>query len=403
MALATSPEQPAPVRTIARLVSDWVDRLGAVWIEGQVAQLTRRPGARTVWLTLRDTDADMSLQVVAGLLVAGSVTPPLAEGQRVVVQAKPEFWTGRGQLQLRATEIRPVGLGALLAQIEQLKAVLAAEGLFSSDRKRPIPFLPRSIGLVSGRNSAALRDVVANARQRWPAARFEVREVVVQGPQSVPAIVAALRELDTLAAVEVIVVARGGGSVEDLLPFSNETLVRAVAACQTPVVSAIGHEQDSPLLDLVADLRASTPTDAGRRVVPDVAEERRRIDDLARRASARTRGRLDAEQRWLQSTVERAVLAEPGTILQGHRHLLDQLTARAVTTLRHRLHRAEDDLTHVTARVRALSPAATLERGYAVVRRADGTVVRSAASVEADELLRIRLADGELTARPDAR
>ena len=260
MALQTSPESPAAVRTISRMLSDWIGRLGAVWIDGQVAEYRQRPGARNHYLVLRDTDVDMSLTVVADSSVVGRLDPPLAEGQRILVFAKPDFWAARGTLSLRAREIRPVGLGALLAELARLREVLAAEGLFAPERKKPLPFIPQRIGLICGRASAAMEDVLVNARERWPAIAFEVREVPVQGVQAVPAVTAALTELDAMPEVDVIILARGGGSVEDLLPFSHETLVRAVAGCRTPVVSAIGHEQDAPLVDFVADLRASTPT-----------------------------------------------------------------------------------------------------------------------------------------------
>jgi exodeoxyribonuclease VII large subunit len=273
MALETSPETPVPVRTVSGMLADWIGRLGAIWIEGQIAQISRRPGMRTLWITLRDTDADLSLSVVAETSVVDVVSPPLAEGQRVIVYGRPEFYAGRGSLQIRAREIRPVGRGALLEELERLRALFQAEGLFAPERKRPLPFLPRRVGLISGRASAALRDVTVNARLRWPGVDFVIREVAVQGSTAVPSIVEALEDLNGHPDVEVIVIARGGGSVEDLLPFSNERLIRAVVASRIPVVTAIGHEQDVPLVDLVADLRASTPTDAAKRIVPDVTEE----------------------------------------------------------------------------------------------------------------------------------
>ena len=275
----SSAEQPLPVRSVAKAIADWVNRLGRVWVEGQVTQLSRRP-AGTVYLTLRDPVADVSLSVLCPRTVFEAAVPPLAEGARVVVHAKPDFYLGRGTLSLQATEIRPVGVGELLARLERLKGVLRAEGLFDPDRKKPLPFLPRAVGLVTGRNSAAERDVVENARRRWPGVVFEVRSVAVQGHLAVEQCLAALAVLDRTPEVEVIVIARGGGSVEDLLPFSDEALCRAVAACRTPVVSAIGHEPDQPLLDYVADVRCSTPTDAGKRVVPDVAEEAARVAQL---------------------------------------------------------------------------------------------------------------------------
>lgn len=397
MALDTTPESPASVRVVSKAVGDWIGRLGAVWVEGQIAQISRRAG--TTYLTLRDTEAEMSVPVSVATKIVDACVPPLSEGARVVVHAKPEYWTGRGSLSFRAAEIRPVGLGELLAQLEARKNLLAAEGLFDPARKKPLPFLPRVVGLVCGRASDAERDVVTNARRRWEGVVFEVREVAVQGVRAVAEVSAAVRELDDLPEVDVIVVTRGGGSVEDLLPFSDEGLVRAVAACRTPVVSAIGHEKDSPLLDLVADWRASTPTDAGKRVVPDMAEELRRVHDLRGRAGLVVRTRLDQAQSQLDQLRHRPVLASPDVLVTSR---ADDVTAqldRARRALDHRLERGADDVAHVRARVRALSPAATLERGYAVVQTDDGAVVRDAAAVPTGALLRVRVAEGELRAR----
>src|SRR5438128_443755 len=282
MGLANSAEAPLPVRTVARTIAEWVARLGRVWVEGQVTQLNARPG--TVFLTLRDPVADVSLTVTCSRQVYDAVVPRLSEGDRVVVLGQPGVHLLRGSLQLQALEIRPVGIGELLARIERLKGVLRAEGLFDVERKKPLPFLPRTVGLITGRASAAERDVVENARRRWPAVRIALREVAVQGPLAVTEVMDALRALERDPHVDVIVIARGGGSLEDLLPFSDEALCRAVSACFTPVVSAIGHEQDTPLLDLVADLRASTPTDAAKRVVPDVAEQLALVTQLRDRA-----------------------------------------------------------------------------------------------------------------------
>jgi len=399
VALDTTPEAPAAVRTVARAVEGWIARLGPVWVEGQVAQLTRRPGARIVFLTLRDTEADMSLTVSCHPNVVDACSPPLAEGHRVVVHAKPEYYAGRGTLSFRAAEIRPVGLGELLAQLEQRRTLLAAEGLFDPARKKALPFLPRVVGLVCGRGSDAERDVVENARRRWPGVVFETREVAVQGVKAVSEVTAAVRELDALPLVDVIVVTRGGGSVEDLLPFSDEGLVRAVAACATPVVSAIGHEKDSPILDLVADVRASTPTDAARKVVPDMVEEMRGVADLRSRATRAIVSRLDREAAWLDSARQRPVLADPSVLVSSRRSDVVALLDRSRRALDGRLTRAADDVSHVRARVRALSPAATLDRGYAVVQTADGTVVRAADDVADGALLRIRVSEGGFRAR----
>jgi exodeoxyribonuclease VII large subunit len=358
---------------VALKIAEWVARIGEVWVEGQVAQLSRRPGAATAFLVLRDPAADLSLTVTCRREVLDGVE--LAEGARVVVHARPDFYVARGTLSLRASEIRPVGIGELLARLERLKRLLHAEGLFAAERKQRLPFLPQRVGLITGRASAAERDVLENARRRWPAVRFRVENVAVQGPTAVPSMVDALHRLQADPEVDVIVIARGGGSVEDLLPFSDEALCRTVAGCRTPVVSAIGHEPDVPLLDLVADMRCSTPTDAGRRIVPDVAEEQARLDGLRQRARRR-----------MVSSVDRAVAEASGLRDRARRCVLSRVDA------------AVSDLDHARARVAALSPAATLRRGYAVVQRADGAVVRRPADVEVGAALRVRLAEGGIGA-----
>ncbi|MGW8887775.1 exodeoxyribonuclease VII large subunit [Streptomyces sp. NPDC055749] len=400
MALNTSAEAPLPVGEVSRLIGGWIDRLGAVWVEGQITQLSRRPGAGVVFLTLRDPSHDISVGVTCYRQVFDRIADVVTEGARVVVLAKPEWYAPRGQLSLRATEIRPVGIGELLVRLEQLKKALAAEGLFALDRKKPLPFLPQLIGLVCGRASAAERDVLENARRRWPAVRFEVRNTAVQGVHAVNQVVQAVQELDALPEVDVIVVARGGGSVEDLLPFSDEQLIRAVAACRTPVVSAIGHEPDSPLLDLVADLRASTPTDAAKKVVPDVGEELDRVQQLRDRALRTVQGLLEREERGLAHALGRPSMEHPQRLVDEREAEVDALVGRSRRVLGHLLDRAESEISHTLARVVSLSPAATLERGYAVLQRPDGHVVRSPAEAGAPgEELRARVSEGEFTVR----
>ena len=398
MALQTSPESPAPVRQIAAAISGWIDRLGAVWVEGQVAQFSRRQGLNTVFLTLRDPVADLSITVTCARSTFDSLNPPLVEGASIVVHAKPSFYANRGTLSLYAREIRMVGLGELLARIERRRQLLAAEGLFAPELKRPLPFLPGTIGLVTAPGSDAERDVVENARRRWPGAQVRVAAARMQGANSALEVIEALRVLDQDPAVEVIVVARGGGSVEDLLPFSDEGLIRAVHQARTPVVSAIGHEADQPLLDLVADVRASTPTDAARRVVPDVAEE------LDRVAAARDRIRrlldawLERERTGLGVLRARPALADPRSLLDDRRREVEDWRDRGRRSLRHRLDRADDEIAHHTARARALSPLATLQRGYAVLQDADGHVLTSVSSVRTGAALAVRVADGRVHA-----
>ena len=394
----TTAEQPWPVRVLSLKISDYVDRMSQLWVEGQVVQFNPRGG--TAFLTLRDPDVDMSLSVSVPMNAVNAMPIPLAQGARVVLQAKPTFWTKRGTLQLEARQIRPVGIGDLLARVEILKRTLAAEGVFDAGRKRPIPFLPHRVGLITGRNSAAEKDVVENARRRWPAVVFEIREVAVQGASAVTEVVDALRELDAMPSVDVIVIARGGGALEELLPFSNEAMVRAVAQARTPVISAIGHDVDTPLLDLVADWRASTPTDAGKKVVPDAAHERALVDaarDRVRRALVR---RVEAERSGLRSLVSRPVMADPVALVRVRRQEVAALRARATARIEARLHRAADQAEHLRRQVVALSPQSTLERGYAVVQHRDGRIVMDQDDVGVGELLRVRVARGDFGVRP---
>jgi exodeoxyribonuclease VII large subunit len=394
MPLENSADSPVPVRTVLRLVGDWIGRLGRIWVEGQIAELTRR--GSTVFLTLRDPVAAVSVRVICARAVLDANDPAPAQGARVVVWAKPDFNINRGSFALAAVEIRAVGIGELLARLERLRHSLAAEGLFAAARKRPLPFLPATVGLICGRESAAERDVLRNAARRWPAVRFRVENVAVQGSYAASEVTDALRRLDTDPAIDVIIITRGGGSIEDLLPFSDESLIRAVAACQTPVVSAIGHEQDVPLLDQVADVRASTPTDAARRVVPDVIEQSELISQLRSRARRRLAGRLDRELSWLMDVRSRPAIAAPVREIERRQEQVLGLAERARRCLSARLDRAADDIVHTRARLVALSPAATLHRGYAIVQRPDTSVVRAAAGIADGESLTLRFAEDQL-------
>lgn len=398
MALETSAQSPAPVRQIANLVSQYVDRLGAVWVEGQIAQINRRPGIQTVFMTLRDSVADISVPLTVPRDRVDSLATPLVEGASVVVLAKPSYYANRGSFSLAVREIRMVGLGELLARLEQRRQLLAAEGLFARELKRPLPFLPRRVGLVTAPESAAERDVLDNARRRWPQVAFEVAYATVQGPRAAGEVMEALSRLERHPEVDVIVVARGGGSVEDLLAFSDEGLVRAVHGLTTPVVSAIGHEQDQPLLDLVADVRASTPTDAAKLVVPDVAEELRLVAAARERLAHVLRGWVSREQAGLDALRSRPVLGDPRSMLDDRAAEVRDLLRRGRRTLGHRLDRAHDDVAHQRARVRALSPLATLERGYAVLEDTDGHVVTSVAGVAVKSAISVRVSDGRVHA-----
>jgi exodeoxyribonuclease VII large subunit len=399
---ASSAENPWPVRTVARKISDWVHRLGAVWVEGQLTQISARPGTQTAFLTMRDPSADVSMSVTCSMRVLRDVEPPLREGASVIVHAKPTYFLGRGTLSLRANEIRAVGVGELLARIERLRKLLAAEGLFAPERKRKLPFLPKGIGLITGRASAAERDVLVNAQARWPAVKFHVINTPVQGAQAVPQILQALSTLDADPAVEVIVIARGGGSVEDLLPFSDEALCRAVSAARTPVVSAIGHEPDTPLLDHVADLRCSTPTDASKRIVPDVKEETQRVRQMRDRGRRALHGWVDTQARLLNQLRSRPSLADPlGPI--GRRAdeigLHRERGRRAILTS---LAREQASIAASKNQLTALGPATTMARGYAVVQFSDAEgnlqVLRSVSEIADGATLRVRVVDGAVNA-----
>jgi exodeoxyribonuclease VII, large subunit len=395
----TTRDNPWPLSRLTQNIKIYVDRMSALWVEGQVVQYNPRPGSRMAFFTLRDTESDTSMTVTAFPNVITAIGAGFEEGVKVVARVKPVFWERSGSLNLQAAEIHLQGLGDLLAQIERLRQRLAAEGLFDTDRKKTLPFLPRVIGLVCGRNAKAKDDVIVNASARWPAARFEVREVAVQGQYAVREVTQAIAELDSLPQVDVIVVARGGGSVEDLLPFSDEALVRAAAQASTPLVSAIGHEGDAPLLDYVADYRASTPTDAARRIVPDLAQE---LDGLARaREGMRSaiQRRLAQERYNLDLLVSRPIFLAPAATLEPHRTFIDSALTSLRTQVERRLNSERQSILQASATLQALSPQATLERGYSMLRLPSGELVRDASQVPKGTLVEGILAQGRLVAQ----
>lgn len=395
----TTRDNPWPLSRLTQNIKIYVDRMSPLWVEGQVVQYNPRPGSRMAFFTLRDTESDTSMTVTAFPNVITAIGAGFEEGVKVVARVKPVFWERSGSLNLQAAEVHLQGLGDLLAQIERLRQRLAAEGLFDTDRKKPLPFLPRVIGLVCGRNAKAKDDVIVNASARWPGARFEVREVAVQGQYAVREVTQAIAELDSLPQVDVIVVARGGGSVEDLLPFSDEALVRAAAQASTPLVSAIGHEGDAPLLDYVADYRASTPTDAARRIVPDLAQE---LDGLARaREGMRSaiQRRLAQERYNLDLLVSRPIFLAPAATLEPHRTFIDSALTSLRTQVERRLSSERQSILQSSATLQALSPQATLERGYSMLRLPSGELVRDASQVPKGTLVEGILAQGRLVAQ----
>ena len=397
-----SAENPFPVRAVATRVAGWIDRLGIVWVEGQLTEIKVR--SSTAFMVLRDPAADMSLSVICSSELVHNAPVKLAEGTQVVVRGKPQFNPRRGSFSLRLSEIRAVGLGELLARIERLRKLLEAEGLFDPRLKRPLPFLPGMVGLITGRAGAAEHDVTTVAAARWPAVRFAIRNTAVQGPNAVAQIVAALGELDTDPDVDVIIIARGGGSAEDLLPFSDETLCRAIAACRTPVVSAVGHEPDNPLCDLVADVRAATPTDAAKKVVPDAVAESALVAELRHRSARALRNWVAREQHTLAQLRSRPALADPFRLVTDRAAEVQRARAAGRRDITRLVTAESDRIGHLGARLATLGPAATLARGYAVVQRVDGaapgsaSVLRSSVDAPAGTQVRIRLADGAVGA-----
>jgi exodeoxyribonuclease VII large subunit len=392
----TSSETPATVRTVSEAIKEYVERLGPIWIEGEISELNERSGMMA-FMRLRDPSVDMSISVMCHKSVIAAVKP-LPDNARIVMYAKPSWYTKNGSLSFSAREIRQVGVGELLARLEALKNLLAGEGLFNSDRKVALPLLPKVIGLICGRNTDAEKDVVENAKRRWPSVQFEIREVTVQGAAAVSEVSEALRELEANKDVEVIIITRGGGSFEDLLPFSDEGLVRLAASCETPIVSAIGHEKDSPLLDLVADYRASTPTDAAKRVVPDIGEEIAMIEAMRDRARRTLVNRLDLESTRITNFKNRPVMKDPHVLITTRAEVIAGLRDRSNRSFGSSLKLAKEELKQIKARVRALSPQSTLDRGYSVVQLADGQIVTDPKRLKAGDELRLRLAKGETKA-----
>ena len=365
------------VAALNRGLADWLARLPTVWVEGEITELRRQERWQTVFFTLKDKDGSACVEAALPRRRFDALGLDLENGERVHVFGRAEVWTQKGELRLQVLTIERFGLGAHLAALERLKHKLAGEGLFAAERKRPLPRFPRRIGLVTGNDAAAKRDVIASVTARFPPAHLLVAETRVQGAGAATAIAAALDAVARQPAVDVVVLARGGGSFEDLLPFSDERLVRAVVACPVPVVSAVGHEQDTPLCDLAADVRASTPTAAARLVVPDLAELMAALD---RRRDALRRG--------------------AGMLLRRRRELLEHDADRLRRGGRLLLERRSTALEQCAGRLRALSPEATLARGYAIVRRGDA-VLRSAAALELGERVEVQLAAGGFGATVD--
>lgn len=393
----SSEQTPWPVSRLASTLKDWIDRLGYLWIEGEISQIRFNP--TNMFGALRDLQIENSIEIHSWNLA--SIPRDLKQGDRVVALIKPAFWGKNGKLTMQVLEMRKVGLGELLERIERLRQQLIAEGLTAPERKQPIPFLPNKIGLITGAKSDAEKDVLENTRLRWPEAQFRVINTLVQGEKAAPEIIAAIKELDADPEVDVIIISRGGGSFLDLVVFSDEALVRAAAAAKTPIISAIGHENDRPVLDEVADLRASTPTDAAKKVVPDVAEERANIDRMLGQLFNRLSQFVANAGEQIAALRSRPVLANPYQFIDDHQLELDRSLNRNRELFGNFIHLQDLKIANLKNLVVSLSPQKTLDRGYSVVRDQDGHVLQDAGRVKAGTKLQIRLAKGEIKATAD--
>ncbi len=387
---------PWQVSQLSKSLRDWIDKLGRVWVEGELQAYSEKPAG--VFASIRDLDVEMSVEIHAFTNSGAEIAPGLAQGDRVVALLQPTFWPKNGKLTMRVLQMHKVGLGELLERLERLKVQLIAEGLADPARKKPLPFLPNKIGLITGADSDAEKDVLQNAKLRWPEVQFQVQHTPVQGDKAVNEILLALGVLDADPEVDVIIIARGGGSFQDLLPFSDERLVRAAAKLTKPFVSAIGHENDQPLLDLVADLRASTPTDAAKRVVPDVVEERRGLAISIQRMRVRVGSYLDSQSQLLQQLISRPVIASPYGFVDAQAEVIATNTRRIREIFDFRLQRGQGEIKQLHAQTRSLSPQLTLERGYSVITDENG---KPLSKIAKSKKLLIRTSKQEITATAD--
>lgn len=389
----SSEHSPWRVSQLSKSLKDWIEKLGRVWVEGELQQIQLR-GAN-LFGSLRDLDLENSIEIHAFDAGNEDIEAGLKQGDRVVALVQPAFWAKNGKLTMRVLKMHKVGLGELLERIERLRQQLIKEGLADPASKKILPFLPNKIGLITGANSDAEKDILQNARNRWPEVQFEVMHTLVQGDRAAAEIVMAMQQLDAMSEVDVIIIARGGGSFQDLLPFSDERLVRAAAELSKPLVSAIGHENDQPLLDLVADLRASTPTDAAKRVVPDVVEERKNIRTALDRISFRVNSYLETQLQLIRAIISRPVLASPFGFVDAQLEQLATLRKRLSEILEWRLTKAEGELGNLVSSARALSPRLTLERGYALVTDEAGAILRE---VSEGQIFKLQLSRQEIMA-----
>jgi exodeoxyribonuclease VII large subunit len=395
----SSEQTPWTVANFTNTLKDWITRLGNVWVEGQISQIS--PKKDVFFGELRDLVADKGFSIHSRRPDVLAAVSQLSAGDRVVALVHPDFWERSGKTSMDVIAIRKVGLGELLERIEALRQQLIKEGLTLPERKLPLPFLPNLIGLITGADSDAEKDVLQNSKLRWPQVRFKVQHCPVQGDKAAPEIIKAIELLDSDPDIDVIILARGGGSFQDLLVFSDEKVVRAVANCKTPIVSAIGHENDRPLTDEVADLRASTPTDAAKRVVPDVLEERKKISQALERIGLRVAGFIDNQIELILGIRSRPILANPFTLVDDRALEISQLRQTVFGQLNNALEKQQLQVAGLRGQVRALSPKLTLDRGYAVVRDLDGHVLTEPKQAKTGQKIKITLAGGDLGATAD--
>ena len=390
---------PWSVSNFTSSLKDWITKLGNVWVEGQISQIS--PKKDVFFGELRDLVADKGFSIHSRRPDVLNAISELAAGDRVVALVHPDFWERSGKTSMDVLAIRKVGLGELLERIERLRQQLIKEGLTLAERKQPLPFLPNLIGLITGANSDAEKDVLQNAKLRWPEVRFKIQHTPVQGDKAAAEIIKAIQALDADSEVDVIILTRGGGSFQDLLVFSDEQVVRAVANCKTPIVSAIGHENDRPLTDEVADFRASTPTDAAKNVVPDVVDERKKISIALERIALRVVGYVQNQLELIAGIRTRPVFANPFTIVDERSLNISQLLTTLQSQTKNFLDKEQLQIAGLRGQVRALSPKLTLDRGYAVVRNLKDGLVTDPKKVSKGEKLKITLAGGDLGVTAD--
>ncbi len=395
----SSEQTPWSVANFTNTLKDWITRLGNVWVEGQISQIS--PKKDVFFGELRDLVADKGFSIHSRRPDVLAAVSELSAGDRVVALVHPDFWERSGKTSMDVLAIRKVGLGELLERIERLRQQLIKEGLTLAERKQPLPFLPNLIGLITGANSDAEKDVLQNTKARWPEVKFKVQHTPVQGDKAAPEIIKAIELLDADPEVDVIVLARGGGSFQDLLVFSDEKVVRAVANCKTPIVSAIGHENDRPLTDEVADVRASTPTGAAKLIVPDVIEERKKISQALERISLRVVGFVQNQIDLILGIRSRPILANPFTLVDERALQISQLEQSLSSQINNTLEKQQLLITGLRGQVRALSPKLTLDRGYAVVRDLSGHVLTEPRQAKTGQKLKITLSGGDLGAIAD--